>query len=140
MIRVLAQNSELQAKSRNDRPKSRVAAEQTSRIRTESPRKGTRMRFACFCRKPRLKPFESTSKIPFFSLPCGDLLRSPQYPGPEGCISSTKKSSLEAPKERMLGKRIAWSKAGREGEERKKGRPSNVQTIAFHDHLVCLEA
>ena len=38
MIRVSAQKSELQAKSRSCTPKVRVTAEQTPRIRTESPR------------------------------------------------------------------------------------------------------
>ena len=40
MIRIQARKSELQAKSRIYRPKVRVTAGQTPRIRTESPRKG----------------------------------------------------------------------------------------------------
>ena len=48
----LTRQSELQAKSRSCRPKVRVTVEQTPRIRTESPRKGTRIRFRCFYRNP----------------------------------------------------------------------------------------
>ena len=56
MIRVSAQKSELRAKSRGYKPKVRVTAGQTPRMRTESPRKGARMAFRCFYRKPPLKP------------------------------------------------------------------------------------
>ena len=42
--------------SRSYRPKVRVTAGQTPRIRTESPRNGTRMGLRCFYRKPTLKP------------------------------------------------------------------------------------
>ena len=48
--------SELQAKGRNYKPKVRVTTGETPRIRNESPRKGARMAFRCFCRKPPLKP------------------------------------------------------------------------------------
>ena len=54
-LRVSAQESELQAKSRSYRPKVRNTAGQTPRIRTEPPRKGTRMGFRCFYREPPLK-------------------------------------------------------------------------------------
>ena len=56
MIRIEARKSELQAKSRSYRPKVTVTARQTPGIRTESPRKGPRMGFRCFYRKPPLKP------------------------------------------------------------------------------------
>ena len=56
MIRISARKSELQAKSRSYRPKVRVTAGQTPKIRTESPGKGTRIGFWRFCRGPPLKP------------------------------------------------------------------------------------
>ena len=56
MIRVSAQKSELQTKSRSYRPKVRVTAGKTPRIRTESSRNGSRMGFRCFYRKLPLKP------------------------------------------------------------------------------------
>ena len=60
MIRVSGQKAELQVKSRSYRPKVRVTVGQTLRIRTEWPRKGTRIGrfgFRCFYRKPPLKAF-----------------------------------------------------------------------------------
>ena len=56
MIRIQAWKSELRPESRSYRPKVRVTAGQPPRIRTESPRKGTRIGFRCFYRKPPLKP------------------------------------------------------------------------------------
>ena len=55
MIRIWARKSELQAESRSYRPKFRVTAGQTTRIRTESPRKGPRMGLRCFYRKAPIK-------------------------------------------------------------------------------------
>ena len=52
MIQIQARKSELQAKSRSYGPKVIVIAWQTPRIRTESPRKGPRIGFGCFYRKP----------------------------------------------------------------------------------------
>ena len=49
-VRVTGQKSELRAKSQS------YSLWQTPKIRTESPRKGTRIGFWCFCRKPPLKP------------------------------------------------------------------------------------
>ena len=57
MIRIRAQKSELQAESRRYRPE---RSEIQPKIRTESPRKGPRMGFRCFCRKPPWSPLEST--------------------------------------------------------------------------------
>ena len=51
MIRVSAQKSELQAKSRSCRPKVRITAG-----RPESPNKGTRTGFRCCYRERALKP------------------------------------------------------------------------------------
>ena len=63
MIRVSARKSELQAKSRSDRPKVGVTVGQTARIRTKSPRKGTRIGFRRFCRKPPLKAFLNPANV-----------------------------------------------------------------------------
>ena len=52
MIRISARKSELQAESRSYGRKIGDTAGQTPRIRTESPRKGPRMGFGCFYRKP----------------------------------------------------------------------------------------
>ena len=56
MIRISAHKSELQAKSRSYRPKVRVTAGETPRIRTEPPRKGAWMGLRCFYRKRPWKP------------------------------------------------------------------------------------
>ena len=56
MIRIRARKSELRPESRSYGPKVRVTAGQTPRIRTESPRKGTRNGLRRFYRKPPLKP------------------------------------------------------------------------------------
>ena len=56
MIRIRARKSELQGESRSYRPKVRVTAGQTGRVRTESLRQGPGMGFRCFYRKPPLKP------------------------------------------------------------------------------------
>ena len=63
MIRVSAQKSELQAESRSYRPKVRVTAGETPRIRTESPKKGTRMGFRCFYSKTPPKAFLNPAKL-----------------------------------------------------------------------------
>ena len=52
VIRIQARKSELQPESRSYRPKVRVTAGQTPKIRTKSPGNGTRIGFWCFCRKP----------------------------------------------------------------------------------------
>ena len=56
MIHIRVRKSELWPESRSYRPKARVTTGQTPRIRTESPKKGTRIRFKCFYRKSPFKP------------------------------------------------------------------------------------
>ena len=80
MIRIQARKSELRPESRSYRPKVRVTAGHPPRIRTESPRKGTRIGFRCFYRKPPLKPsWIHLIHTPFFtasSLWCSSLFFS----------------------------------------------------------------
>ena len=57
-VRVAGQKSE------GYRPKVRVTAGQTPRIRTKSPRKGTRMGFGCFHTQTPFKAFLNPPKVP----------------------------------------------------------------------------
>ena len=63
IIRIQARKSEFQAESRSYRPKVRVAAAQTHRIRTESPRKGPQMGFRCFYWENPLRAFLNPPKL-----------------------------------------------------------------------------
>ena len=56
-LQVSAQKSELQAKSRSSKPKVRVTAGETPRIRTESPEKETRIGVYFLLQKTPLKAF-----------------------------------------------------------------------------------
>ena len=56
MIRIQAQKSELQAESRSYGPKSQSYSRAEPQNPNRITRKGPRMGFRCFCRKPPLKP------------------------------------------------------------------------------------
>ena len=79
MIRIQARKSEIQAESRSYRPKVGDTAQNPN---TESPRKGPRMGFRCFCRKPPLKPSWIHLKFMCF-FRSWDTLATPKLGGPQ---------------------------------------------------------